>query len=118
MDDTWASRELPVLDAAVRLLDEGNYAVTVRDLAAETGLDPTGVDRALDALEGPYVVKYQKMMTGGDPNPWFITSVTSAARQAVGQWPTPENVIDRLAEAFGAAAEHETDPKRRRRSAR
>jgi hypothetical protein len=33
----------------------------------------------------------------------------------VGQWPTPESLIDRLAEAFGAAAELDPDPKRRSR---
>ncbi len=42
-----------------------------------------------------------------------ITEVTPAARRAVGQWPTPENVVARLAEAFSAAAEHEPDRERR-----
>ena len=31
----------------------------------------------------------------------------------MGQWPTPENVVARLAEAFSAAAEHKPDPARR-----
>lgn len=55
------------------------------------------------------------MLTGGNPSSWYVTKVTSAARQAVGQWPTAEGFIDRLAEAFGEAAEREQDSKRRGR---
>jgi hypothetical protein len=51
--------------------------------------------------------------TMGDVEGWFVKTVTPQARCAVGQWPTPESVVDRLAEAFGAAAELERDPERR-----
>jgi hypothetical protein len=37
----------------VRLLDEGQFVVSVADIAAATGLDPKAVNRALDALHGP-----------------------------------------------------------------
>jgi len=47
----WFSRDLPVLDAAVRLLDEGHFPVRVADIAAATGLDVGAVDRALDARD-------------------------------------------------------------------
>ena len=60
MEDTWVSRDLPVLDAVVRLLDAGQFAVTVADIAGETGFDPKTVDRALDALHGTYVRKYRE----------------------------------------------------------
>jgi DNA-binding MarR family transcriptional regulator len=113
VEDTWASRDLPVLDAAVKLLDE-NYDIRVRDIAAETGLDLESVVRALDALEGPYVGEISRTM-GPDAGSWYITSVTAAARQAVGQWPTPESLVDRLAEAFGNAAERESDPEQKSR---
>jgi hypothetical protein len=39
--------------------------------------------------------------------------VTPQARRAVGQWPTPENLVDRLVEASSAAVELERDPERR-----
>lgn len=113
MEDTWFSRDLPVLDATVRLLDEGNFMVRVADLAEATGLDVRAVDRALDALEGRYVVKYNKQMTGGNPETWYVTKVTSSARQTVGQWPTAESVTARLAEAFESAAESEPDPEKK-----
>lgn len=114
MEDTWFSRDLPVLDATVRLLDEGNPGVSVADIAKATGLDVWAVDRALDALEGPYVVEYNRMM-GGNPEPSFVAKVSAAARQAVGQWPTPEGLVDALAEAFGKAAEHEPDAEKKSR---
>jgi len=98
MEDTWASRDLPVLDAAVRLLED-KFDVRVRDIAAETGFDVNTVAQALDALEGPYVVEVRKSL-GPDPSSWYIMNVTAEARQAVGQsgprrnpwsnaWPRP-----------------------------
>lgn len=115
MESTWEKRDLPVLDTVVRLLDEGHFIVAVRDIVAETGYDPATVDRALTALEGPFIAEYHQSMSGGDPNPWYVTQVTAEARRMVGQWPTPEALIDRLAEAFGEAAEHETDPQKQGR---
>ncbi len=115
VEDTWTDRDLPVLDAVVRLLDQGNFLVTVRDIAGETGLEPETVDRALEALEGPYVVEYEQFATGGDPSSWRVRKVTAAARQAVGQWPTAEGLITRLTEALSDAAEHEPDPEQKSR---
>jgi hypothetical protein len=85
MRDTWASREFPVLDAAVTELDKQNKTGTcpgAGDIAAITGLDVLEVAAALDALEGDYL-EFQR--TAGDPSAWFVTRVTSAARRAVGQ---------------------------------
>jgi hypothetical protein len=87
-----------VLDTVIRLLDEGSIAVTVRDIAEATGFDPKGVDRALNALGGLYVRDYRKLATGGDPNPWYVTEVTAAARRAVGQWPTGDSLAVRVAD--------------------
>lgn len=115
MEATWVSRDLPVLDAVVRLLDGGEYAAYVRDIAVETGFEPDVVVRALDALDGAYVLDFDKFATGGDPNPWRVLGVTPAARQAVGQWPTAESLTARLAEAFSEAADEETDPERKGR---
>jgi hypothetical protein len=114
VEDTWASRDLPVLDATVRLL-ENNFVVYVRDIAAETGIDPRDVDRALTALDGEYIGDYEQFATAGDPNPWHVGRVTAAARRVVGQWPTAESLIDRLAEAFSTAADREADPEKKSR---
>ena len=47
---TWANRDFPVLEAIVRLLDQSDFSITVRDAARDTGLDPIVVDRAVTAL--------------------------------------------------------------------
>lgn len=113
VEDTWFSRDLPVLDAVVTLLDQpGSFMAQVREIAAKTGMDEDEVARALDAMDGTYV-EFEQFATGGRPGSWRVRRVSPEARRAVGQWPTPENVVARLAEAFSAAAEHEPDTERR-----
>jgi hypothetical protein len=109
--DTWAARDLPVLDATVRLM-EASYMVTVSDIAAETGLAEQAVARALEALD-PVYVDFRKTTTGGDPTFWYVLKVTPAARQAVGQWPTAETLIGSLAAELTAAARDERDAERK-----
>jgi hypothetical protein len=109
--DTWAARDLPVLDATVSLLEE-SYMVTVSDIAARTGLDDTAVARALEALD-PVYVDFRKTTTGGDPTFWYVLKVTPAARQAVGQWPTAESLIAALARELTASAQQEQDAERK-----
>jgi hypothetical protein len=109
--DTWAARDLPVLDATVSLLED-SYMVTVTDVAARTGLEEQAVARALEALD-PVYVDFRKTTTGGDPTFWYVLKVTPAARQAVGQWPTAAALISRLVDELGAAAKVEQDAERK-----
>ena len=111
MQDTWAARDLPVLTAAVSLLEE-SYMVTVTDIAARTGLDDTAVARALETLD-PVYVDFRKTTTGGDPTFWYVHKATPAARQAVGQWPTADSLVTRLAAELTAAAQVEQDGERK-----
>jgi hypothetical protein len=105
--DTWGTREMPVLSTAIALL-ENSYMVTVSDIAQRTGLDLSEVARSLEAMDPTYV-DFRKTETGGDPRFWYVRKVTPAARQAVGQWPTAESLIDRLAAALGDAADQQAD---------
>ncbi|HUY51689.1 MAG TPA: hypothetical protein VMV92_39310 [Streptosporangiaceae bacterium] len=111
MEDTWFSRDLPVLDAAVKLFQSKDF-VEVRDLAGATGFEIDDVAQALPDMRYVYVSEIQTM---GEKADWPIGDVTPDARRAVGQWPTPENVVARLAEEFSAAAEQEPDPEQRSR---
>lgn len=114
MEDTWTDRDFPVLEAAVRLLDQADPQwVSVREIAAETGLEEDVVARALIALHPDYVGEMDQF--SGGPGPWTIQSVTAQARERVGQWPTPESLIERLADGFKAAAEREPDEQKRGR---
>jgi len=108
--DTWAARDLPVLDATVALLEQ-SYMVTVTDIAGHTGLDAPVVAKALEALD-PVYVDFRKTMTGGDPRFWYVFKVTPEARRVVGQWPSGESLASTLAAELAAAASQETDAQR------
>jgi len=110
MEDTWFSRDLPALDAAVSLIDEGIGFPEAADIAERSRLDVKDAARALKALKGEYVDLLQET---GDPAGWTVSAVTSAARHAVDQWPSPEGLVDALAAAFGSAAEQERDPEKK-----
>jgi hypothetical protein len=111
VQDTWATRELPVLDATVSLLEE-SYMVTVSDIATRTGLDSATVARSLEALD-PVYVDFRKTTTGGDPTFWYVLKVAPQARRAVGQWPTPDSFVTKLAAELSAAASQEEDVERK-----
>jgi predicted ArsR family transcriptional regulator len=110
VEDTWAARDLPVLNAAAALL-ERSYMVTVSDIAERTGLEQPDVARALEALH-PSHVDFRKTETGGDPTFWYVLKITPEGRRAAGQWPTAEGLVDRLVNALRDAASGEQDPQR------
>lgn len=101
MDDTWTERELPVLTALVEHFDDPDAAQWHRsDGVGATGLDADSVTRALAALHGaqpPYVVGVSVEEAS---YPVVLTGVTERARRAVGAWPTPEALVDRLVAAL------------------
>lgn len=100
-----------MLDATVSLLEE-SYMVTVSDIATRTGLDSAVVARSLEALD-PVYVDFRKTTTGGDPTFWYVLKVTPQARRAVGQWPTPDSFVTKLAAELSAAASQEEDAERK-----
>lgn len=117
MEDTWANRDLPVLDAIVRQLDElsrlgGGRVLQAADVATSTGLDVGDVAAALTALDGEYVTLVKG---AGGASQWNIMAASADARRAVGQWPTGESLVERLAAGIAQAAEQEKDPEQKRR---
>ncbi len=100
-----------MLDATVSLLEE-SYMVTVSDIATRTGLEAATVARALEALD-PVFLDFRKTTTGGDPTFWYVLKVTPQARSAVGQWPTPDSFVTKLAAELSAAASQEDDAERK-----
>jgi hypothetical protein len=114
MESTWERRDLPVLDAIVRYFDEqdGPEIPDVETFVKLTGMDPGQVARAVRALS-PRFIKTGPAL--GGLMDVAIMGVTDEARQAVGQWPSPEVWVERLVQALREAAEHEPDPERKRR---
>ena len=66
--------------------------------------------RALDSEDPPFVSRFERVLTG---DIIFIGAPTGHARRAVGAWPTPESLADRLVSALDEAAEREPDPERK-----
>lgn len=114
MESTWERRDLPVLDAIVRYFDEhdGPEIPDVGTFVKLTGMDAGQVGRAVRALS-PRFVKTGAAL--GGLMDVAIMGVTDEARQAVGQWPSPEVWVERLVQALREAAEREPDPERRGR---
>jgi hypothetical protein len=108
---------LPVLQAVVAAFeDPDRYALTLQELIRLCGLPERDVQLALRALweaSPPFVqaARPPEELT----YPIHITGATERARRAVGQWPTPENLVARLVEGLNAAAEHEADPAQKKR---
>jgi predicted transcriptional regulator len=111
VQDTWTSRDLPVLEATVALLEQ-SFMVTVTDIAERSGLEPAVVAAALEALD-PVYIDFRKTTTGGDPRFWYVYKATPEARRVVGQWPTAEALAGRLADELAAAAAEEQDGERK-----
>jgi hypothetical protein len=107
VEDTWGSRDVPVLNAVVALLEQ-SYMVTVSDIAERTGLELAEVTRSLDAMDPSYV-DFRKTETGGDSTFWYVLKVTPEGRRVVGQWPSADSLIDRLVNGFSEAADREED---------
>jgi hypothetical protein len=104
VENTWTSRDLPVLDAIVRYFDEHDDAIPeVTDLAAITGLDEEPVYRACRALNGAYI----DLQLSGDAGSSFVRAVYPAARGVVGQWPSADQWVTQLVTALNQAADAE-----------
>jgi hypothetical protein len=115
MEATWENRDLPVLDAAVQFLEDPERRGSLpeaSDLAEVTGLTIDDVGRALNALGDEYL---QVEKTLGGYAHWAVSRVYPSGRRAVGQWPTPENLAERIVATLEQAAENEPDEERRSR---
>lgn len=109
MDETWTSRDLPVLTAIVEVFERTGRVMSPNEIVEQSGLDADQVETALRALEGepPLITKLERRNSGGIG---LVGKPTGHARRAVGAWPTPEGIADRLIGALDEAADREPDP--------
>jgi hypothetical protein len=118
LPSTWATRELLILRAALRRLDEGSHLADLEEIRQETGLAPDQVWAALRALEAadpPYV---EVDWSGGwrdDRASGAIRQVSERARRELGTWPSADAIVSQLVDALAQAAEKETEPERKGR---
>lgn len=116
MEDTWFSRDLPVLDIAVQICDLRNGG-------------PAFVSEVVDNLEGQEVVpspqEVRKAFTAIRPLFETVSAETDElgiealsyptpeARRYVGAWPEPHQLAERVVAELERQAEAETDPKKK-----
>lgn len=116
MDSTWETRDLAVLRVAVEHFDDpAALRLSLESVAAQAGLSDNDVKRAARALHEaspPYV---EGITVDQASYPIALTGVTERARRAVGQWPTPEALAERIISALTEAAEKEQDPDKKGR---
>jgi hypothetical protein len=113
MEDSWVSRDLPILDAIVQYFDGADEPLqagipTEGTFAEITGRDLGEVRASVRALRRSYLV-----VQDGGLGASMIVGVTDAARRAVGQWPSAEAMADRVAAALREAADREQDPQKK-----
>lgn len=110
LPDTWQNRDLPVLRAAVKLLDEHD-TVEIEELAEATGMSEADVIRALrnlfraSLLDPPRNLDRHVAAEVG-----IVVDASERAMRTVGMWPTPESALERMTRALEALASDKTHP--------
>jgi DNA-binding MarR family transcriptional regulator len=91
LNDTWYSRDLPVLTAIAEKLERGSD-VDTEQLIEELGLTRQDLTAALRALDVEYlIVRWPERITFRRSAPSIVVErITSSAREAVGLWPSTE----------------------------
>ena len=117
MEDTWTNRDLPVLRAAVQIYEEtGHPKIRASHIDRVLGFDKETTQRAIRALYTEPYFEAGTQAFGGET--LSVGAPTSAALRVAGQWPTPENMVERLVAALQAASEDENVPEPERGKAK
>jgi hypothetical protein len=115
LPDVWFTRDLPVLRAIARLVDEGQHGGSPYLLGAvvpASGLPKADVIQAAKALVS---AGYAAALTNPAGEIVRFTGISPEARRLAGLWPTPQGEWDRLLEQVAARAENApTDIERQR----
>ena len=104
LDDVWFTRDLPVLRAIARLVDEPTHGGSPYLLGAvvpASGLPKADVVAAARALVS---AGYVEALTNYAGEIVRFTGISAEARRLAGLWPTPQGEWDRLLEQLEARA--------------
>ncbi|MDK3256412.1 hypothetical protein [Blastococcus capsensis] len=115
LPDVWFARDLPVLRAIARLVDEpkhGGAPYLLGAVVPASGLPKAEVIVAAKALAS---AGYIEPLTNHAGDIVRITAISAEARRLAGLWPTPQGEWERLLEQLAARAERApTDVERQR----
>lgn len=108
--ETWTTRDLPVLRAIVDLYEEDEDDGAIRPWAIQqrTGFDEVTVQKALRALNRQPYFDDAEIIGSGEI--WMVGAPTAEALRVVGQWPSPEVLLNRLIAELQRAAEDDVLP--------
>jgi hypothetical protein len=114
VQETWTSRDLPVLEAIAELYDEGQSdRVDVTAVGHRTGLDKEAVQHAIRNLKNAgYITGATRVGAGAKYG--FVGALAPEGLRVVGAWPTPENLLKRLVEGLERASQDENRPEEER----
>ena len=103
LPDVWFTRDLPVLRAIVRLLDEPPHgsAPYLGAVVPASGLPRPQVVSAANAL---VTAGYAQALTNHAGEIVRFTAISAEARRLAGLWPTPQGEWERLLEQLEARA--------------
>jgi len=114
LPDTWFTRDLPVLRAIARLVDEPKYGGNpyLGQVVPASGLAKADVVAAARALVS---AGYVEVLTTYSGEIVRFTGISPEARRLAGLWPTPQGEWERLLEQLAVRAGHApTDVERER----
>jgi hypothetical protein len=115
LPDVWFTRDLPVLRAIARLVDEpkhGGSPYLLGSVVPASGLPKADVIAAAKALAS---AGYVEPLTNHAGDIVRITAISGEARRLAGLWPTPQGEWERLLEQLALRAEKApTDVERQR----
>jgi hypothetical protein len=106
LPDVWFTRDLPVLRAIARLVDEpkhGGAPYLLGSVVPASGLPKAEVIAAAKAL---VATGYAEALTNHAGDIVRITGISAEARRLAGLWPTPQGEWERLIEQLAARAEN------------
>jgi len=114
LDDSWFTRDLPVLRAIARLVDgpEHGGAPYLGQVVPASGLPKAEVVAAARALVS---AGYVEVLTNYSGEIVRFTGISAEARRLAGLWPTPQGEWERLVEQLAVRAQNApTDVERQR----
>lgn len=115
---TWVDRDLPVLIAAARLVEEREPGsiVTLDAVSRACGMAVDLTAKACLALDPTYLVLSGR--SARLPDMVWIKQITDEGREAVGLWPAADTLADRIVCALEQLAAQDPDEDTRSRAQR
>jgi hypothetical protein len=117
VEDTWQNTALPILEYIHN--NGGTLGILrVSDISEALGIDPLVVAEEIERLaDAKYLtVNLKKLLTGGNPGPWYLYPATLAEKglRVVGAWPA-EGSYDALLQLLDRKIDGESDKSARTR---